>query len=431
MIKINNIKILLTTVAITIIYSGCASSVGSKDLSKSTTKVLIGVDETTYSVKNSYEKSKHIVNSSLNSVKNLFTNITTDIYESKVAQLMLSDDKILEKREDLVVWDKGSWDSAKYIIKKELKKEGSSVDYDGLSLSQKIKLLNSYYFDQAANRYMDAFSSKHKKPKFDKFKSDRENIEAVNRYKYELNRSKYEWEEKLPQIQKQIAQKILATLYGKPKIGDITYDPNEEKIYMKISSTNENFSQTVSFQIDPAEAKKLDQHKNYLKPKIYFKFSNNNIELIGASIGYNKKQYLAHFTNESYQRDTSLVLTDNNTDIDLKKLNVDYKIKAKDIENPEWFYNLKEPEGTIIGYGTGESEDAAKNSALKNIAQSLEVDVDAKISMDKKMDGSRYSSKINQKINVKTKKRKLKGIKMLNSVKKDGIYFVAISYKKR
>ncbi len=387
---------------------------------------LISYDKKAYAVKNGYQDSKQFIKKSYNSVSNYFNNMSDDFYENGLIQFISSDEIILEKRKDLIIWKNGNSKNSSYIIKNYLKDNKKDVDYKGLKLAQKMQILNDYFFNSKQKEYLAEFTTIYKKPKFDEFKTDRENIETVNNYNYQLSRSKYDWENNLPETKKEIAQNILSSLYGKPSISNISYDPNNQLIYMQIDSQRENFSQKISFKIAPKDAKIIKNNKSSLLPKIYFKFENNEITLIGSSIMLKKEEYLANFTNKLYQRENTLTLSNNNK-LDLKKLNVNYKINATDIKNPEWFYNLPE-NGKIIGYGTGETESAAKNSALKNIAQTLEVDVKSDISINKKSDGSQYSSKTKQNINVSSKSKKLKGTKTIKSQKKDGIWFIAVSY---
>jgi hypothetical protein len=76
----------------------------------------------------------------------------------------------------------------------------------------------------------------------------------------------------------------------------------------------------------------------------------------------------------------------------------------------------------------GDSEQEAKNSALKEIAQSLEVNIKADSSTNKRSDGSNFSSKSSQNVKISTKNKKLKGTKTIKSQKKDGVWFIAVSY---
>ncbi|RLA73473.1 MAG: hypothetical protein DRG78_22560 [Epsilonproteobacteria bacterium] len=415
-------KTILISIALSL-FTACASK---QEIIKTKDTTLISYDEKAYAVKNSYQDSKQFVKKSYSTVTNYFNNTSDDFYENSFIQFISSDETILEKRKNLIIWKDGNSKNSSYIIKNYLKNNKKDVDYKGLNLAQKMKILNDYFFNMKQKEYLAKFTTQYKKPNFDEYKTDRENIEVVNNYNYQLSRSKYEWENNLQEIKKEIAQNILSSLYGKPTISNISYDPNNQLIYMQINSQRESFSQKVSFKVLPEYAKTIKNNKRSLLPKVYFKFENNEITLIGSSVMLKKKEYLANFTNKLYQRENTLTLSNNNK-LDLKKLNVNYKINATDIKNPEWFYNLPE-EGKIIGYGTGETESAAKNSALNNIAQTLEVDVKSDISINKKSDGSQYSSRTKQNINVSSKSKKLKGTKTIKSQKKDGIWFIAVSY---
>jgi len=114
-------------------------------------------------------------------------------------------------------------------------------------------------------------------------------------------------------------------------------------------------------------------------------------------------------------------------DLELEKLNVDYKVVSQDINPPKWFYNLN-TNGKTIGYGVGDTQQEAKNIALKEIAQTLGVKVDSSTSTQKKSDGNNFSKRTQQNVNVSSKKIDLKGAKTIKSVKKDGTWFLAVSY---
>ena len=159
---------------------------------------------------------------------------------------------------------------------------------------------------------------------------------------------------------------------------------------------------------------------------MYFKFDNSNIVLIGASVGYNKKEYLTSFENEFYKRENTLKIS-SETKLELNKLDIDYKVSSSNIEPPEWFYNLPKSDKTI-GYGMGDSKQEAKNSALKEIAEYLEVTVSSSTSTNKKRDGDMLSSKTSQDVKIKTGDKKLEGVTTIKSQKKDNIWFVAVSY---
>lgn len=405
------------------VFIGCAATntiVEKKD------NAMITVDENQHIVKNKYQDSKYLVTKTFSSISNYFTEVKTDLYENEFVQFVTSEDTILENRKNLVIWKRDSYLNPSTIIKDYLRENKKHLDYKGLALSTKIEILNEYFFKQKQEKYIKNFQRKHKKYKFDEFKSDRENIKAINEYKFALKVSKHEWDINLEQTKKEIASDVLSTLYGTPNVKFISYDPTNEKVYLLLSSSREKFSQKISLKAQPLLAKKMKRDINKFVPKVYFKFDNSNIVLIGASVGYNKKEYLTSFENEFYKRENTLKIS-SETKLELNKLDIDYKVSSSNIEPPEWFYNLPKSDKTI-GYGMGDSKQEAKNSALKEIAEYLEVTVSSSTSTNKKRDGDMLSSKTSQDVKIKTGDKKLEGVTTIKSQKKDNIWFVAVSY---
>jgi len=405
------------------VFIGCAATntiVEKKD------NAMITVDENQHIVKNKYQDSKYLVTKTFSSISNYFTEVKTDLYENEFVQFVTSEDTILENRKNLVIWKRDSYLNPSTIIKDYLRENKKHLDYKGLALSTKIEILNEYFFKQKQEKYIKNFQRKHKKYKFDEFKSDRENIKAINEYKFALKVSKHEWDINLEQTKKEIASDVLSTLYGTPNVKFISYDPTNEKVYLLLSSSREKFSQKISLKAQPLLAKQMKRDINKFVPKVYFKFDNSNIVLIGASVGYNKKEYLTSFENEFYKRENTLKIS-SETKLELNKLDIDYKVSSSNIEPPEWFYNLPKSDKTI-GYGMGDSKQEAKNSALKEIAEYLEVTVSSSTSTNKKRDGDMLSSKTSQDVKIKTGDKKLEGVTTIKSQKKDNIWFVAVSY---
>lgn len=407
------IKSSLLIISSLFILSGCSNK---------TDKVMIGVDSQALTVKNKYADSKYYV-------KKSYTDLTHSIKDSFIQSdfinYFISDKKVLENRESLVIWKTGKNYSVDNIIRNYLKRNDKQVDVQGLTISQKMDILNDHFFEIEQNNYKKQFASKYPKPKLDKFKSDRDNIKALNQYKYQLNISKNEWELKLNDIKKVVASKMLLALYGKPVVKTITYDPNKENMFMTIESLKNSFTKKITFDVNSDIAKDMRKNKSVIYPLVYFNLDSDNLKMVGASIIYKKKHYLVDFTDKTYKYDSKLKLTSNG--LDLKKLDIDYKVVSSNVQPPKWFYNLSKTD-KVIGYGMGDTEQEAKNSALKEIAQYLEVDVKSNITTNKKRDGDNISSRTNQNIKVSTKNKKLKGTKTIKSQKKDGIWFIAVSY---
>ncbi len=420
-INFNYIKVLrYSTILSASIFlaTGCA-------VSNKVDTAMTGVDQQGYKAKTSYDNSKFMINNSYTKVVDNIYNVKDSLYESTFLQFFIPDNSILQNRKRLVAWEAGKNYPVNYIIKQHLKKTNAKVDVKGLNLAQKVKILNEYFFDIKQKEYARKFLSKYPKPKFNQFKTDRENINLVNNYKYQLNKSKNNWKLSLNTIKIEIASKTLSALYGKPKITNMNYDPNSGKVFTEIISSRNGFAQKISFKVGPNTAQDMQKYKKSIKPKLYFTLSNDSLELVGASLTHYRKQYLVKFTTQSYKRVNNIKLV--SQDLNLEKLEVDYKVVSKDVEPPSWFYTLNE-DGKTIGYGMGDTQEEAKNIALKEITQSLGIDISSQTSTNKKSDGNNFSSRTKQNVNISTKKIKLKGTKTIKSQKKDGIWFLAVSY---
>jgi len=396
------------------LFSGCA-----------TDNAMISVDNSEIAAQTTYEDSKFLLNNTYQKTAKGIDSATDSIYENSFMQLFISDKSIIENRKRFIKWDSASYEDIDFILFKYFYKKKKKIDIKGIDLSQKIMILNEHFYNQEQEIYSAKFLKRNPKPKFDKFKSDRENIQMVNNYKFQLNLSKNNWLLKLDDIKKRVAQKTITTLYGTPSLNMINYDPNDNILFAQIVSKRNGFKQKISFEVGAKTAKYIKNNKNTVLPKVYFKLVDDNIELVGASIKFNSKEYLVKLTDKTYKRTNNIKIV--SQDLELEKLNVDYKVASQDINPPVWFYKLNTG-GKTIGYGMGDTQQEAKNTALKEIAQTLGVKVDSSTSTQKKSDGNNFSKRTQQNVNISSKKIDLKGAKTIKSVKKDGTWFLAVSY---
>jgi hypothetical protein len=405
-----------------LLFTACSSV--TSNVHDATQKSLIKVDETNLKFKSGYESKKHKIKKSYVNISNSIGELSTNFLENSFIQFFMTDTMVLKNRETLIIWKDGTSKDSKALIKhygkRYLKK---TIDTNTLDLSQQFNYLTKYYLLKEQKSYKERFLEKFPKPRVDQFKTDRQNVQAVNEYKFQLQLAEQRWELQTDQTKKIVASKVLGALYGKPSIKKISYDPESEKLFVNIISKRNSFAQNVFFNIESDKAKKIVSNKHRLKPILYFRFDNDSsVELVGVSFQYLQHNYLAKITDTMFQKNTNFKIT--HEKLDLSSINVDYKIVAKDVEPPSWFYHLKNE--AIIGYGMGDTQEEAKNFALKEIAQQLSVTVNAKTSVSKEKSTSSYEKNITQNINLETKDLELKGAKTIKAQKKNGIWFVAV-----
>jgi hypothetical protein len=219
---------------------------------------------------------------------------------------------------------------------------------------------------------------------------------------------------------------MLSTLFKTPSLNYISYDPYKEEIYLEIMSRINGFKEKIKFTVSKKIARKIKDNIRILKPSVYFKLSNDNLELVGIVALYKDKVYLCEIIDTAYVRQSDVVFVSN--DISLKDEDVNYSEVIKNITPPKWFYSIKE-KNTKIAYGQGRGSDEAKADAYNSIAQSIKITVSSKFSSKEKINGSIYSTKFQSDNKQKVDDVVIKNSSTLKLEKKDGIWFVAIGYK--
>ena len=389
-------------------------------------KTLEPVDKVTNSVTSSYNSVSNATTETMNNVGNNVSTLTSTLYETSLVKLFSKNEEILKNREEnFVKWNDRSRYNAKRIIKKHLRQNDIKVKENELELSQKMEILKNYFFDILKDKHLKQFRSKHKKVTFDKFLTDRENIENINKYKTALTESEHQWNINLHKTQKKVAKLVLSTLFANPKIKFLSYDPYNEEIFLSVTSNQNGFKQKVKFSIDKELAKQLEHKIKYIKPSVYFKFNDDSLEFVGITVIYKKKPYHTTSIDSAYVRQSDIVFTSDK--INLKKEDIKYTEVLKNITPPDWFHKIDDTDKKI-GYGQGKDEKEAKADAYKNIAQSIKVTVNSNFSSQKKISGSMYSKSAKSKVDLKVEDIDIKNSKILELEKKDGIWFVAISY---
>lgn len=409
--KIQNI---IKLSVIIFILSGCAMI----------DKTLAPVDSMINTTKSSYASISNSTDETVNDLSHSVGNFKADFYESSLVKFFSDDVEILKNREKYFIkWDNPSNYSSKRIINKYLRDNNSEIKENDLELSQKMNILKDYFFDLVEKEYIKKFESKHKMVKFDQFLTDRENIENIYKYKTALTQSEHEWKMNIHDTQKRVATLMLSTMYAKPSLEYLSYDPYDEEIFLLIKSQKNGFKEKIKFEVEKDLARVIKKNIRNLKPSVYYRVNDDKLELVAISTVYKGKTYLANVVDAAYSRKSDIAFT--SKEINLKKLDVDYTEVIRDIKPPEWYLTLKEDS---IGYGQGMSVDEAKTNAYKNIAQSRRVKVNTQILLNDTQHGSVHSSSMKNKTNLESKDMVVENTRTVKEEKKDGIWFVAISY---
>ena len=96
---------------------------------------------------------------------------------------------------------------------------------------------------------------------------------------------------------------------------------------------------------------------------------------------------------------------------------------------PRWFSskNLKHTKNEIIGYAKAEELTVAKQIAMRNIAEMLQVDVTSIFDMETKSSKNSYNRRSRSKINTSSRVR-LNDLRVIKDEKSNNIWFVAVAY---
>jgi len=407
----------------TIIISGCTTN-------KAIDTVGVPYEKVSYKVKTKFNDSINYLDKQYSFFQEQLKGIKSNILENKFAQYIIPDSVILRNRKSFITWSQGSKIDQEKIAQKILKEKHISLSYKELKLTNKLALLNDYFFEEAKKNYLKAFAIKNPRPKYNDFLTQTGNIKVFNNYKLLLDKSKHNWKINLLKTRKKVAQKALSTLYGDIIVKNIEYDISEEKLHMQIHSQYNQFSQNISISVEAEKAKKMKKFFTKLKPSIYFSFKNETLSLVGISIYFEKENYLAQLSQENFIKKNTIILLTNDTKLNTTSLNIDYKRVIKNMKPPKWFYNLPEQTDAIIGYGSGYNKENAKTDAYRDISESLEVNIKSQSSIEKSLQGDLYGSKKYSKVDIKSKNITLQGTKILQSETKDGVVYIAILYKR-
>lgn len=397
-----------------IVLTGCATM----------DKALTPIDKNLNKSESLYNDVKYDVDESINSMAQNLNDLKTDLYESPIVQYFSDEKQILEFRDkNFVKWSRNSNYNSRQIIRQYLVRNNISLNERDLKVSDKMDILNKYFFKKLKKEYTREFQRKNKKITFDPFLTDRENINKIHEYKTKLKSWEHKWNINMYNTHKKVAKLMLSTLFHKPRIKFISYNPYDEKLYLNIFSRKNKFEQKIYVKVNRDFAKEIEKNIKKLQPLVYFKFKENKLDLAAVNLKYKKKILLAEFTDETYFRNRSIVFSTDK--LSLQEQNVEYSELVKNIIPPSWYYNL---ENKNVGYGQGKEEKDAKNDAYKNIAQNIKVVVNSNFTMTKKVSGNLSTKNLKSDTNVQANNITIENSKVIKVEKKDNIWFVAIEY---
>jgi hypothetical protein len=231
------------------------------------------------------------------------------------------------------------------------------------------------------------------------------------------------------------------------------YDAETDKLFFKIYSRDNTFSQDVVATIPAQKARKIKENKTYkILPTLEYKNSSLKIkyfeiletttgskyktigtninfipEIISVSVGSedeNIEHVLSTKLQKYKQKDKQII------DISKKEIwyiDVASRLNAK---VPKWFSSPKK-DGKIISYGEGNSLLEAKTNARTELSKLIHIDI--KSTDESKNIFSNFSKSINYKEQtIQTTKLQLQAneYKLIRQEHIDGIWYVAYEYLK-
>lgn len=390
-------------------------------------KGLKPIDKGIYNIKKAYNSAANSTSEAINSMANSVDDMGSSFNETSFVKFLSDDKTILATRNrNFVRWNGSSDYDSGTIIRDFLRKNKIyDIKERNLKISQKMNILKNHFFDQLKQEHINKFKKKHKKVTFDKFLTDRENIQKIYEYKMNLAESEHDWNMCLHDTKKKVAELMFAALYKTPSLKFISYDPYEEEIYLEVVSKKNEFKEKIKFEASKKIAREITNRIKIIKPSVYFTFNNDNLELVGVAVIYKKKVYICELVDNAYVRQSDVVFI--SSDISLKDEDVNYSEVIKNIIPPKWFYTIQES-NSKIAYGQGQDSDEAKADAYNNIAQTIKVTVSSNFSSKEKINGSIHATNSESENKQKVDKVDIKNSNILKLEKKDGIWFVAIGY---
>ncbi|KMT63965.1 hypothetical protein [Catenovulum maritimum] len=383
------------------------------------------VTETINDTKLAYQKVKNSTKEKLNTITSSKDKLSSEISENSLVRIFSDDASIIENREaNFVKWNSGSRHRTDNIYRQYIKKHKLNIAVADLELAQKMEILKLYFYEMLKNQHIQQFKNKHKKVQFDEFLTDSENINAIYDYKMALAESEHNWNINLPGTQKRVAELMLASLFGQPRVKYLSYDPDDEEMYISVRATTNNFKEKIKFEVTKEQARKIRSNLRNLKTAVFFNFDNNALELVAVHFQFGKKTYLTDIVDQAYVRQTNVKFEP--VTISLQDEDVRYTEVIKNLIPPNWFYNLS---GSNIAYGQGRTKSLAEADANSFAAQSQKILVSGVSQLKQQKQGNHTSTQFEFSTQQKVQEVEVINRKIIKSEKKDGIWFVAVTYQ--
>lgn len=384
------------------------------------------VTETANSTEQGYKKVGNYLGEASQNVVDAKNTVVAEIKENSLIRLFRDDKDIIKNREKhFVKWQASSSFNPTNIYSQYLRTSGLGGSVSDLNTSQKMVVLKDYFYDYKKQQHTRAFKTKHQKPTFDEFLTDVENINAIHSYKMALLDAEHKWEVESKQIKKEVAQLSLSTLYGKPVLKYLSYDPDDEEMFFSLVSERGNFKEKIKTDVKKDLARKVKQQVRRVQPKLFFEFSDNSLSLLAIHLELDKQTFLTDIVEQEFVRNSDIKFVSKS--LTLEEEDISYTEQIKNLTPPDWY--LSSEFGDNVAFGQGLSVDEAVNEAVKSIAKSRNVTVSgteySKVNKAGDQSTSSYSSNYQQTVDGV----KIKSHKSIKQSLKSGLWFVAISYE--
>ena len=366
---LNRLHANVLTATALLTFAGCSA------LKETTDTALIPVDATAHYTASGWEATRHFVNAGYEGFIDFFGDMDDGFVQSGLGYYLVSDEAILESRKHYAVWDGGERHDVDSLIRAAIKREGGDLtSVKDMTEHDRLSRLNGIFFERALETHKKAFLKHHPKPTFDQFKTNRVNLQNAREYSLALQKSENDWEMKLPQTRNEVLSRTLDAYYGRPYVENLSYKPNAEALYVDVLSTKNGFKQKIYLNgIDEETGKKMLKQIRNTRPKVYFHLDGDALTLVGITVSTLGKNYVARVTDEGFVRDSAIVM-DADEEYRLEDLAINVKEIRANAKVPEW-YNEQSDCDEIWAYGSGTTEEEAKQNAYKDLAQKFKVSV--------------------------------------------------------
>ncbi len=133
-------------------------------------------------------------------------------------------------------------------------------------------------------------------------KREKEIEQLQDKYRRDVELRNKKLEERRANVENkrlELMQEYINTLFGKPLLKSLTYDAEAQTAFGEIYGENSDFSEKISFKIDPNSAKKLFENPNSINHTVNFEYDEENglyfkdIKIAG--------EYTASIADKSYK----------------------------------------------------------------------------------------------------------------------------------